>query len=75
MSSLDHGAAPPRLQRRFGRVADAVAYASVSSSRLYEWAKKNQKLFRKNGNFTIVDFEILDQILDELPVADLKSAD
>jgi len=69
--TLDHVAARPR-KRRFGRVAEAVAYAAVSRSRLYEWAKKNQKLFRKNGNFTIVDFEVLDQILDELPVADLK---
>jgi len=50
-----------------------MRYASVSRSRLYEWAKKNEKLFRKNGNFTIVDFEVLDEILDELPLAELKA--
>lgn len=63
----------PRSQRRFGRVPEAAAYAGISKTRLYAWAKRNKGLFRKNGYATIVDFNVLDQVLNELPVADLKS--
>jgi hypothetical protein len=47
---------------------------SSSRSRLYEWARERPELFRKNGSATVTDFDVLDEILDELPVADLKAA-
>ena len=59
---------------RFGRIAEAMAYAAVSRSRLYEWARERPDLFRKNGSATIADFDVLDEILDALPVAELKAA-
>jgi hypothetical protein len=73
--SLEHSPARQRLRPRFGRVVEAMAYAAVSRSRLYEWGRKQPKLFRKNGSASIIDFDVLDQILDGLPVADLKAPD
>ena len=64
-----------RLRPRFGRVNEALSYAAVSRSRLYEWGRKQPKLFRKNGSASLIDFDVLDRILDDLPVADLKAED
>jgi hypothetical protein len=64
---------PTRLRPRFGRVAEALAYAAVSRSRLYEWRRARPTLFRKNGSATLVDFRELDLILDALPIAALKA--
>ena len=63
-----------RLRPRFGRVNEAMAYAAISRSRLYEWGRKQPKLFRKNGSRSLIDFDLLDMILDDLPVAELKAA-
>jgi hypothetical protein len=63
-----------RLRPRFGRVKDALAYAPVGRSRLYQWGRERPGLFRKNGAASIIDFDVLDQILQNLPVADLKKA-
>jgi hypothetical protein len=73
--SLEHSPARQRLRPRFGRVSEAMSYAAVSRSRLYEWGRKNEGLFRKNGSASLIDFDVLDRILDDLPVADLKAAD
>jgi hypothetical protein len=62
-----------RPRPRFGRIPAAIRYAAVSRSRLYEWALARPGLLRKNGTATIVDFDELDQILDELPNAALKA--
>jgi hypothetical protein len=59
-------------RRRFGRLPAATEYSALSRATLYELAPKWPGLFRKSGASTIVDFEILDQILDELPVAKIK---
>jgi hypothetical protein len=64
-----------RLRPRFGRIPEAVEYSGVCRARIYEWARLHPGLFRKNGSATIVDFNKLDAILDELPNADLKSPD
>jgi hypothetical protein len=61
-------------RRRFGRISEAAAYSALSRATLYVLAPKHPGLFRKNGAATIVDFEILDQILDALPVARIKPA-
>jgi hypothetical protein len=57
---------------RFGNIARAVAYSGRSRSRLYQLAAKHEGLFRKDQKSTLVDFAILDQILDKLPVAKIK---
>jgi hypothetical protein len=64
----------PTLPPRFGRIPAALAHAGVSRSRLYEWAREHPQLLRKNGRRSLVDFRLLDKILDDLPIAQLKSA-
>jgi hypothetical protein len=57
---------------RFGTILRAVDYSGRSRSRLYQLAAKHEGLFRKDGKSTIVDFAILDRILDGLPTAKIK---
>jgi hypothetical protein len=64
----------PITRRRFGRLPAATEYSGISRATLYELAPKYPGLFRKNGAATIVDFSILDVILDGLPVAKIKVA-
>jgi hypothetical protein len=68
--------APPALAHpfrpRFGKIPAAVAYSGISRSRLYELAAEIPGLFKKAGASTLVDFEVLDQMLDQLPVAAIK---
>jgi hypothetical protein len=58
------------IRPRFGKVPEAIRYASVCRSRLYQWAGKSENagLIKKNGAASIVDFDILDRILDDLPI-------
>jgi hypothetical protein len=58
---------------RFGKIPAAVAYSGRSRARLYVLAGQHEGLFKKDGGSTIVDFDILDQILDALPVAKIKA--
>jgi hypothetical protein len=62
------------VPRRYGGIPAAVDYSGRSRSRLYQLAAKHKGLFKKDGKSTIVDFGILDQILDDLPVAKIKGA-
>ena len=57
---------------RCGTIGDAVTHTKLSRSRLYELAKRWPGLFKKNGRRTLVDYMILDQVIDSLPVAELK---
>jgi hypothetical protein len=67
--SITSTAAP---RPRFSNIPRAVAYSGRSRATLYIWAAQHQGLFRKAGRSTIVDFAILDSILDTLPVAQIK---
>jgi hypothetical protein len=64
----------PTSRRRFGKLPAATEYSALSRATLYELAPKHPGLFKKNGAATIVDFDILDTILDELPIARIKPA-
>ena len=66
--SLQHHLARPR----FGQIRKAVEYGGVSRSVLYLWAARRPDLFRKNGVATLVDFDVLDSMLNELPLAEIK---
>jgi hypothetical protein len=57
---------------RSGRIPQAKAYSGFGRSRLYELAAEYEGLFRKNGAAVIVDFDILDQIIDTLPIAKIR---
>jgi hypothetical protein len=59
---------------RFGRIPAAVQRSGLKRNALYELAGKHEGLFRKAGASTIVDLELLDQILAELPPARIGSS-
>jgi hypothetical protein len=68
---------PPRvisthIRPRFARLATAIDYSGVCRSKLYIAAAEHPGLFRKNGTAIVVDFDILDRVLDQLPVAKIK---
>jgi hypothetical protein len=64
--------AEPTSRRRFGRLPAATEYSALSRATLYALAPKYPGLFKKNGASTLVDFAVLDQVLDALPVAKIK---
>ena len=67
-------APPSRTARpRFGKIPAAMHYSGFGRSKLYEVAADHPGLFRKSGVTTLVDFEILDEILNSLPVAVIKA--
>jgi hypothetical protein len=66
------GTSDASLRPRFGSIWRAVDYSGRSRARLYQLAANHAGLFRKDGKSTLVDFVILDQILDKLPVAKIK---
>jgi hypothetical protein len=61
------------IRPRFGRIATAETYAGIGRSKLYEMAARTPGLFRKNDRATIVDFDVLDDVLDALPYAEVKA--
>jgi hypothetical protein len=60
---------------RFGRIPTATQRSGMSRSVLYQLAAKHRGLFKKVGASTIVDLEMLDQILAKLPPAKIKKAE
>ena len=59
---------------RFGKIPTASQYSGHSRSTLYVLAAKNPDLFKKSGRSTLVDFDVLDRLLDQLPPAAIKQA-
>jgi hypothetical protein len=64
---------PSTTVPRFGSIPRAIDYSGRSRSRLYQLAAKHEDLFRKDGGSTLVDFAVLDRILDGLPLAKIKA--
>lgn len=58
---------------RFGSIPRAIDYSGRSRSRLYQLAAAHRGLFVKDGKSTLVDFAVLDLILDGLPLAKIKA--
>jgi hypothetical protein len=58
-----------RLRPRFGRIPQALEYSGISKARFYEWVAKRPELIKKNGRASLVDLDVLDEILDALPTA------
>ena len=56
---------------RWGKLPVAISRSGLSRSTLYEMAEQYPDLFRKHGAATIVDLELLDQILASLPSANI----
>ena len=64
---------PSATLPRFGSIPRAIDYSGRSRSRLYQLAAQYKNLFRKDGQSTLVDFAVLDRILDALPLAKIKA--
>ena len=62
------------IRPRFGKLPAAIAYSGISRSRMYEHAAVYRGLIKKNGKASLVDFDVLDEVLDDLPVAKIKPA-
>jgi hypothetical protein len=50
-----------------GSIKRAVAIYGIGRSSLYGLARKHPQLFRKFGAKTLVDYEVLEDIIDGLP--------
>jgi hypothetical protein len=59
--------------KRWGRIPDAIERSGLGRSYLYKLAAEHPGLFRKHGAATIVDFQILDAILEAAPTAKLSN--
>jgi hypothetical protein len=70
--SFEH---PVRTRPRFGRIPAAKAASGLSRASLYILAGRNPGLFKKFNDATIVDLDMLDAILAELPDATISDPD
>jgi hypothetical protein len=61
------------LRPRTGKIRAAVQYSGIGRSSLYELAPQHEGLFLKFGDSTLVNFEVLDRIIDGLPPAKIKT--
>jgi hypothetical protein len=59
-------------RRRFGKIPKATEYCGLCRSSLYVLAAQHPGLFVKAGGATLVNFEMLDAIMDTWPAADIK---
>jgi hypothetical protein len=59
--------------KRWGRIPDAIERSGLGRSYLYKLAAEHPGLFRKHGTATVVDFQVLDTILETAPVAQLSN--
>jgi hypothetical protein len=57
---------------RFGKIPAAVKYSGRSRGRLYQLASQHPGLFKKDGASTLVDFAVLDKILDDFKTVDIQ---
>jgi hypothetical protein len=63
--------ADPIGKRRWGRITQAIDYCGLSRTSLYTLAARHTGLFKKHGSATIVDFNVLDKILEANPDAEV----
>jgi hypothetical protein len=57
--------------KRWGRIPDGIRNSGLCRGKLYELAARHEGLFRKADAATIVDLQMLDEILADLPAADI----
>ena len=58
---------------RTGKIRAAVQYSGIGRSSLYELAPQYEGLFLKFKKSTLVNFEVLDRIINALPPAKIKA--
>ena len=60
-------------QPRFGRLPDAEKRSGLKRGALYKLAAKHPGVFKKCGAATIIDLELLDDVLAALPAANITT--
>jgi hypothetical protein len=55
--------------KRWGRIPEAEEFSGFKKGHLYKMAKLHPGLFRKVGTKTVVDLEMLGEILENAPPA------
>ena len=63
---------PENPRPRASKISAAIKYSGIGRSTLYNIAPKYAGLFRKLGSSTLVDLNVLDKVIDELPPAEIK---
>jgi hypothetical protein len=57
---------------RSGKISAAISHCGIPRSTLYKLAGQHPGLLKKIGASTYVDYDVLDRIIDQLPLAQLK---
>jgi hypothetical protein len=60
------------MRPRAGKIPAAIKRSGIARSSLYKLRAKYPELFRKLGSATLIDFDVLDRVIDELPIAEIK---
>jgi hypothetical protein len=63
---------PENPRPRASRIPAAIKHSGIGRSTLYKIAPKYPGLFLKLGSATLVDLNVLDKVIDELPPAEIK---
>ena len=61
--------------KRWGRIPDGIRNSGLCRGKLYELAARHEGLFRKADAATIVDLQMLDEILADLPPAEIGKSE
>jgi hypothetical protein len=57
---------------RWGRPSQSKSRSGISRSSLYEIARQHKGVFKKMGSATLVDYDKVDEILADLPDANIE---
>jgi hypothetical protein len=63
----------PVQRPRLGTIEDAENYSGIKRTKLYEQAARHAGLFVKWDAATRVNYDVLDEIIDALPDAQIKA--
>jgi hypothetical protein len=66
---MEHRMSSENVRPRSGKIPDAVKRSGIARSSLYKLRAQYPELFRKLGASTLIDFDVLDRVIDELPTA------
>jgi hypothetical protein len=67
---MEHRMSSENERPRSGKIPAAVKRSGIARSSLYKLRAQYPELFRKLGAATLIDFDVLDRVIDELPTAE-----
>src|SRR5262249_22642543 len=57
------------VRPRSGKIPAAIQRSGIARSSLYKLRAKYPELFRKLGSATLIDFDVLDRVIEAPPIA------